>query len=194
MRKLLLILIILLIAAYPFIVYFGLHYFCPRYLALIIVLIFLMRFTLSRYKTTSLSNFATIAITFAGIVLCVTAMISNNMLTIRLYPFFINLTFFAVFTYSLIHPPTIIEKLARLTDPHLTQSAIRYTKNVTVIWAAFFTINGAIALWTALFSPLKIWTFYNGFLSYILIGSLFSGEFIVRCIVKNKIKSKELIL
>lgn len=44
----------------------------------------------------------------------------------------------------------------------------------------FFLVNGAIALFTALYSSDKIWALYNGLISYGLMGMLFVGEWLVR--------------
>ncbi len=187
MRRLLLIIILLLVAAYPFAIYFGLHYLSPRYLALVIMFVFLVRFILMRHQVTKLSQIASVSITLIGIALCFMALISNHVLTIRLYPFFINATFFLVFSYSLVFPPTVIERLARLSDPNLPPKAIHYTRQVNYVWTLFFMLNGAVALWTALAEPLNVWTFYNGFVSYIVIALIFTGEFIVRMTLKHKL-------
>jgi len=87
---------------------------------------------------------------------------------------------FGIFFYSILYPPTIIERFARIKTPDLPKKAIQYTKKVTMVWCGFFIVNGLVALWTALFASVKIWTFYNGFLSYILMGTLFITEFIYR--------------
>jgi uncharacterized membrane protein len=41
-------------------------------------------------------------------------------------------------------------------------------------------LNGAIALYTALFASMAQWSFYNGFLAYLLMGVLFAGEYCAR--------------
>jgi uncharacterized membrane protein len=187
MRKILLIFIVALIAVYPFAIYFGLHYFSPRYLALIIALIFICRFFVMGRRQIGTGKWASLAIIIVGIGLCLWAMVSNNALTIRLYPVAINITFLIVFMTSWFFPPTIIERFARITTPDLPPAAIKYTRVVTLVWSCFFVINASIALYTALFCSLKVWTFYNGFLSYFIIGLLFVIEFIVRKIVQRKI-------
>jgi uncharacterized membrane protein len=221
MKRLTTILITLLIIAYPFAVYFGLNHLSPRYLALGLGFIILLRFVLiapnsktqspaasvgagfsprfamnqfstrakaRAYKT--IENFATkpslILVTLLGISLSILGAISNQILLIKLYPVAINLMLLAVFSYSLLHPPTIIEKFARLKTANLSATAIQYTRKVTIIWCGFFIINGLLALWTALYQDAKIWAIYNGLISYILIGVLFSAEFIYRQYAKRK--------
>jgi uncharacterized membrane protein len=91
-----------------------------------------------------------------------------------------------IFASSVWFPPTIVERLARLKTPDLPAEAIAYTKKVTIAWCIFFIINGSIALWTSLYTTDAIWAFYNGFLSYLLIATLFIAEFFIRLRVKQK--------
>ena len=129
---------------------------------------------------------AAILITCVGIAISLAAAIWNNQFVMKLYPFAISLILLAIFGYSVFKPPTIIERIARLTTPKLTPRAIQYTYKVTISWCIFFIINAAISLWTALFSSMKVWVLYNGFISYILIGSFFCIEFLIRLWVKRK--------
>ncbi len=96
-----------------------------------------------------------------------------------------NVAMLTVFGYSYFKPPTVIESLARLTEPNFSEAGVRYTTNVTVVWCAFFVVNGAISLYTALYSSIDIWTLYNGLLSYILMGILMGVEFLIRQKVKK---------
>src|SRR5215216_6542933 len=89
---------------------------------------------------------------------------SGGLLPLRFYPVLVNAVFLTVFAYSLIVPPSTIERLARLQDPNLPPVAVAYTRAVTQVWCLFFALNGAIALYTALFSSIAQWSFYNGFL------------------------------
>jgi uncharacterized membrane protein/acyl-CoA synthetase (AMP-forming)/AMP-acid ligase II len=191
-RKLLLGLLILLIAAYPFAIYFGLQSISPRYVALIIVFVLAARFVLMPKGHTR--NLPAILVTIAGIALCLWVMVFNHVHALRLYPVIINVLLLGVFGYSLWHGPTVIEKLARLTTPNLPPDAITYTRNVTAVWCVFFVLNGLTSLYTVYFTSLKIWTLYNGFIAYLLIGALFVLEFGVRCVVKKRISHKALNL
>ncbi len=49
----------------------------------------------------------------------------------------------------------------------------------------FFSLNGAVATWTALSGDLALWGFYNGFLAYLLIGVCFGVERIIRHFVRK---------
>jgi uncharacterized membrane protein len=80
----------------------------------------------------------------------------------------------------LISPPSIVERLARVREPDLPAAAIGYTRRVTQVWCVFFVINGSIALATALWASEAVWSLYTSVIAYILMGTLFGGEYLVR--------------
>jgi uncharacterized membrane protein len=96
------------------------------------------------------------------------------------------LKYYPVFGYSLIFPPSIIERIARKVETDFPDVAIAYTRRVTQIWCIFFIMNGSIALFTALYASPPIWSIYNGLISYILMGLLFSVEYLYRLSFKRR--------
>ena len=112
--------------------------------------------------------------------LVLVAVWANVIFPLKLYPVIVNATLLGVFFYSLIVPPTAIERIARKRDRFLPAQAIGYTRRVTQVWCVFFALNGAIALYTALYESSALWSLYNGLLAYVLIGLLFAGEYCVR--------------
>ena len=80
----------------------------------------------------------------------------------------------------------MFERFARLQTPELDTFGVIYTRRLTKVWIAFFIANGLVALWTALYATLEMWTLYNGLISYILIAALFVGEWPVRRIIKAR--------
>ncbi|MBX9705908.1 MAG: hypothetical protein K5Q00_06595 [Gammaproteobacteria bacterium] len=188
LRKTLLAIVLLLLGLYPFVVYFSLGHLSPRYLALCIILVFIVRYLLLKNKSWSFNNIATLLMLLAGAVMCLWVIVENDIAAIRLYPFLVSMLFLMVFSYSLINPPTVIERLARLQTPQLAPETVAYTRKVTWAWCGFFIMNGGVALITALFASLKVWTFYNGFLSYVLIGALFGVELITRYFHRKRLR------
>src|SRR3546814_12152489 len=77
-----------------------------------------------------------------------------------------------LFAGSLFSGLPVIERLARLQDPDLSPSGVRYTRQVTRVWVGFFIFNGSIATALTLWSPLAWWTLYNGLIAYPLMGRL----------------------
>lgn len=105
------------------------------------------------------------------------------------YPVVINSALAIVFLYSLSNPPPVIERLARLTQSDLPEHAIAYTRTVTKVWLVFFIVNGLVAAYTALFTSLATWTLYNGLIAYLLMGALFTVEYLVRLRVQKRYDS-----
>jgi len=173
-------LLVLLVIVYPFAVYFGLHYFSPRNIALSLAFLFLLRFILLQPRSINFSQAIVILLTLLGLGISFLGAISNNEFVMKLYPAAVSLLLFGFFFYSLLSPPTVIQHIAQLKMPKLSNEAIRYTRKVTIVWCVFFVLNGSVALVTALFAPTKIWAIYNGFVAYLLIGLVFVIEFIVR--------------
>lgn len=107
-------------------------------------------------------------------------------LAVHLYPVIISLSFAASLGWSLLYPPSLIERFARLTEPNLDARGVKYTRKVTIVWLVFCLLNAAISLATSLWHNHALWLWYNGFISYILIGLLMAGEYIFRRYYKAK--------
>ncbi len=73
-----------------------------------------------------------------------------------------------------------------MREPDLPAATLAYTRRVTQVWCGFFVVNGAIALFTALYASAALWSLYNGFLAYLFMGLLFAGEYFVRWQVKRR--------
>lgn len=101
-------------------------------------------------------------------------------LSVRLYPVFMSAAMLAAFASTLVHPPSMIERFALITEPSLPPHAVVYTRIVTMVWVGFFLINGVIALWTAVEGSWMVWTLYNGCIVYVLMGALLVIEYLVR--------------
>ena len=113
-------------------------------------------------------------------ILVIAAVWANSALPLKLYPVLVNGALLALFACSLVAPPTIVERFARVQEPDLPPAAILYTRRVTQVWYGFFVVNGCVALLTALYASTALWWLYNGFIAYLLIGLLFAGEYCVR--------------
>ncbi|ANN71671.1 hypothetical protein [Bordetella bronchialis] len=99
---------------------------------------------------------------------------------LRAYPVLVNGAMFAVFAASLWRGMPVVERFARLRHPDLPPRAVAYTRKVTQVWAGFFAFNGLTAAALSLWAPWRWWTLYNGAISYVLIGLLMAGEWLVR--------------
>lgn|SRR5574344_155391 len=109
----------------------------------------------------------------------------TNFIFFKYYPVVVDFLFFIIFFSSCFNEETVIQKLARAMEPEIKPLALVYTRNLTYIWALFMFINTIIAGLTIFMSE-KLWIFYNGFLSYFIVGLIFIIEYIVRINFKRK--------
>ena len=69
---------------------------------------------------------------------------------------------------------------ARLRHADLPAAGVRYTRRITQAWCAFFLLNGLAAAILAAWGTWQAWAWYNGAISYVLMGALLAGEWLIR--------------
>lgn len=165
-------------AIYPFIVWFSLDTLPAAFLGLLLLGLGVGRLILLRRVPGEplLVAAGVIAMAAAGIY----TLISSSSAGLRFYPVLMSGAMLCLFGWSLRQPQSIVERFARIIYREFPPEAAVYTWRVTAVWCAFFLINGLIALWTAVAGSWAAWTLYNGFISYMLMGLLFVGEYAVR--------------
>ena len=168
------------LSLYPFCVYFGLQQFGPRIVAAVLLTLFCVRYLALKSHTGFLRSNLLPAASATGVVFCAVTILADQSQFLKFYPVFSNIFFLILFASSLRTPPTVIERVARLRHPNLSPRGVRHTRQVAVVWCFFFVLNGMAALYTAMVSTMKVWTLYNGFIAYLLMGVLFGLEFLVR--------------
>lgn len=160
---------------YPLAIYFGLQHFDAR--SLVLLLVGLAGLRIVTDSGGNINHWLWIPL-FAVLVFWV--LLSNSGTGLKLYPVLMNLSLLLIFAWSLRHPPSVIERAARLQEPDLPPRGQRYAAQVTRVWCGFFIINGSIALVTALWMSDQVWALYNGLVAYALMALLFGGEWLVR--------------
>ena len=166
--------VLVLSIAYPFLIYWGLqHYSASRLLPLLFLLLGL-RWIVGGKS----SERTTLIVIMAALVFIV--LVWGHQLGLKFYPVMVNIGFLSLFVGSLIFPPPIVERMARIREPDLSPRGVAYTYKVTWVWIVFFIINGSIAALTAVWGSDEIWVLYNGFIACLLIGILFGSEWLVR--------------
>ena len=125
---------------------------------------------------------------------------TNQTIFLKLYSPAINLILLIFFASTLFSGPNIIFRFATLADRSIKGSfhekkVENYCRKVTIVWCIFFILNGSAAALTVFADRIfgttpenadRIWSLYNGGISYILMGVLFAAEFIVRKFVDKK--------
>jgi uncharacterized membrane protein len=170
---------------YPVLVYFGHRHLEPRSMALILVALCVARLVVLRLAPTAkpAGAFGTaqlLAACLGAIGLALLTIWRGSPQAMLYYPVLMNAVLLAVFAWSVIHPPTIVERIARSTTRDLPARAVPYLRRVTIAWSVFFVFNGGVALFTAMETSFETWTLYNGFLAYVLIGLMFGAELLAR--------------
>ena len=168
---------------YPFIVYFGLQYTSVKYVSMILIALVVIRLLVSRQLLKRMPWLVPASV-LAVIALTISTWQTSE-IGLRLYPVIINAVMAITFAFSLRFGPPVIESFARIREPQLDATGIRYTRQVTKLWCGFFIVNASAALYTSLYTSLSVWTLYNGLVAYILIGLIMAIEWLVRQKVKN---------
>ena len=119
---------------------------------------------------------------------------------LKIYSVVISVTMLFVFGSTLFFPPNIIFRFATLSDKSIKgssyeQKVYKYCQKVTIVWCCFFILNGTASALTTFADKIfglspdearKVWAVYNGGISYVLMGTLFVVEFIIRKLVNKK--------
>ena len=179
MHKIVTAVLVVLTVLYPLGVYLSMGRVAPQWLAVLLVLLAIVRAVVTRQRFWW-------AVASGASVLALAAWWQGDALAVKLYPVLVNAVLLVVFAVSLLHPPSAVERLARLTEPDLSPSGVRYTRKVTAVWCVFFVANGAAAAYTAAFSSDATWALYNGFIAYVLMGCLMGIEWCIRQWVKRR--------
>ena len=175
--------VMLAFLAYPVIVYFGLRQLEVIELAIIF-------FVLAVLRVFVVYNSVAWGLLLISLFILIATLLFRTSVSLKLYPVIVNSVLLVVFLWSLFSPPTVIERIARKTDPNLNESGVCYTRGVTQVWCVFFLCNGMVSLVTVLMSD-EVWALYNGLIAYLIMGTLFAAEFIVRRIYKNRQYEKQ---
>lgn len=139
-------------------------------------------------------NFKNLLSSFFFLTVGILCFVANSALFLKLYPVAVCATFLFFFATSLVSPPPIVFRFATMQDKSILKSPYKtrvenYCRKVTVVWCAFFVLNIAVAIYTAFFCSEKIWSIYNGGISYLIMGMIFAIEFLVRMRVNKKMQN-----
>jgi uncharacterized membrane protein len=171
---------VILTLIYPLAIWLGLNYVEPRIMAVLLLLAVVIRvLTLKRSKLNVLWL-------ILSLVLVLVTVRMNVLLPLKLYPVLVNVSMLAVFGYSLLSPPSMVERIAALYENTVSPTAQLYMRRVTQVWCVFFIVNGLLAFMTAVWASAAVWSLYNGLIAYVLMGLVFAIEYCVRLHVKRR--------
>ncbi|MBP2197259.1 hypothetical protein [Pantoea cypripedii] len=165
--------------AWPLLVWLALTYPQWRLLLLLLALLFALRVWSLRHSHGAMARIG-LLMALVGSVLCLASLMLRGQHLLLWYPVVVNALMLLLFASSLWRGMPLVERIARLREPQLPARAVRYTRRVTQVWCGFFVFNGGVALMTCLLADLRLWTLWNGCISYLLMGALMGSEWLLR--------------
>jgi uncharacterized membrane protein len=169
---------LLLIPAYPFVLWFALTRWPSRYVALLALGVLALRAaSLREALHAAAESRALLGVLLA---LCTGSALLDWRPLLLAMPVAASAFGAFVFWRSLASVP-LVERIARAHQPpELMPALAGYCRAVTAVWAAFLAANAAVSLALALFAPLSLWALYTGLICHGLMGALFAAEWLVR--------------
>lgn len=97
----------------------------------------------------------------------------------------IHLALAALFGFSLRGPgDALVTRLARqIMGEHLSARKVRYTRQVTLAWTAYFLLNTLVSTVLFLWAPVQVWSLHANVLTGPLVGLMFLLEHLWRKMV-----------
>jgi uncharacterized membrane protein len=141
----------------------------------------------------------TAALFISPVILCAIGAVSlilddYSPIVIRLYPALADFAYLTIMATSFLIPPPLAYYFIDIFDKSMKtiipkEIFDRYCFKASLIWCVFFILDGIVALITVFHGSDIIWGIYNGGITYIIMGLIFIGEFII---LKKKKKKFEI--
>ncbi len=171
---------VLLSVLYPGFVYFSHGRISPFAIVSAVVILTMLRIALLNPVNLAKWRLPLLATAFSMVAIS----LFDLRLAMRFYPVLMSLGIGVLFGLTLLYPPSLIERMARLREPDLPPEKVFHCRRVTMVWTAFALFNASVAGWASLWGSLELWSLWTGLVSYIVMGVLFVGEFVVRSRLK----------
>ena len=126
--------------------------------------------------------FAAVRLPLVAIAGASVTLITHEPRALLILPSASQVAFAAVFLSSLRGTP-LVEHFARMKVPVLTLRHIRYCRIVTVVWGGILLAAAATGGLLAFVAPLGVWAAFSTVGSYVIVGVVFSTEYVVRKIL-----------
>ncbi|WP_261640827.1 hypothetical protein [Erwinia mallotivora] len=170
---------VLLMVAWPIVIWLALTHPGWRWLLPLAAVLFILRLMMLNGGKGVLA-LAGRGVALIGVLLSMVSLLLSNYHLLLWYPVVVNAGMLLLFGCSLFSAMPLVERLARLREPELSADGVAWTRQVTRVWCLFFMFNGSVALATCLSNNLLWWTWWNGLIGYLLMGLLMAGEWLLR--------------
>ena len=169
------------IAAYPFIIFFGIQHLPPSFFGLLLLTLPGMRYGMLLPEERPIL----LPILLVFVVYALTATILKSTSMLLYYPALVNFSLAIIFINSLRLGDPLLLRFIRARGWPISEHGPQYLYRLTAIWVVFFMVNGLISIWTTMLS-IESWVVYNGLISYFLVATLVGGEFVFRHYYKRR--------
>jgi len=163
---------------YPLIVYFAYTRLETRVLAILLLALYGISVAI-RLRGSATEIWSLLRQHIGLAVLIAIALATNNSTVLLFMPVIVSGYLLWTFSASLRDGMPMIERFARIVEDDLPDFTIPYCRKVTVVWCCFLAANTLCVLILALAAPIEWWALYSGLISYLLVGTIFLGEFVV---------------
>lgn len=169
-------------AAYPAFVWLGLAAGSPRQVALVLLALLVpVTFWMMRSAGGGSAAFVLVLAPLLTVAAIAGSAVFDEAAWLFAEPVVISLVMLLVFGVTLRRGAMpMIERFARLQEPDLSVDKQRWCRLWTWIWCSFFVVNATTAGVLAAAAPMAWWVCYTTTLSYVLMGLLFGGEWLLR--------------
>lgn len=169
----------LLMVAWPCIIWLVMTHPAWRWLLPLATVLFLLRLVALTGRSGLFSHVGK-GLAVVGMLLSLASLLLSNHHLLLWYPVVVSVVMLLLFAGSLFTAMPMVERLARLREPELPPDGVVWTRQVTRFWCLFFIFNGGVAMATCLVNNLLWWTWWNGLISYLLMGLLLMGAWPLR--------------
>lgn len=176
------VLLLILMLLYPFLVYQHIEEVSPAWFAGGLLIALVLRFAFVA-KVKHISDWLMLGV---ASVFFISVMLYESKQLLKFYPVLMNLGMGLTFIISLKGKQSLIETFAKAGGKTPPPQARGYLRSLTLMWGVLLILNAAISAYTAWFTSLSTWAFYNGLFSYLLIASFAAGEWVYRGHYKKK--------
>lgn len=178
-----------LLLAYPFVVYWAHARIAPGHLLAILLLLLALRQMLIMRLGASRAWWHYVV---TGVLLLAAAGLlvwrhDASFSWVRAYPLVLDLLVLSVFFFSFFTRRPLVERFARWSvQGDLPAAAIAYTHRVNWLWVIVMAGISLGAAYTLAYTSLAVWSLFNGFIAYVIMGVTFGLEYLVRMRLRRK--------
>src|SRR5690606_32054708 len=111
-----------------------------RLLGLLLALLLIARWWSARDQLRAGALSTLMPVLLAGLACAGAAVVVDSTEALRLLPVAIAVICLFTFAWTLVRPPSMIERFARLSEPDISAAGIAYTRRATMMWCIFFIV------------------------------------------------------